>query len=130
MTLPSQANDEITLFDARGRATAYIALQDELTIYLWNGEPVAYLDQEGEEFNVYGFNGKHLGWFVDDVVWNHNGNAACATRERLRSTEFEPYKSFKQFKPFKSFKEFAPFRPFLSNSFGKIPCLFLLKSGK
>jgi hypothetical protein len=51
-------DDEVTLFDQRGEATAYIALNDELTIYLWNGKPVAYLDREsGDDFHVYGFNG-------------------------------------------------------------------------
>ncbi len=35
-----------------------------LTIYLWGGKPVAYLSAESDDgFHVYGFNGKHLGWF-------------------------------------------------------------------
>jgi len=124
------AENEVTLFDGRGKATAYIALDDELTIYLWSGKPVAYLDRDSKGgYHVYGFNGKHLGWFVGDVVWDHEGNASCATKERLQSTEFEPFKSFKQFKPFKKFKEFAPFKPSFSKSFGDTPCRFLLAEG-
>jgi hypothetical protein len=126
----AMADDEVTLFDGRGRASAYIALDDEMTIYLWDGKPVAYLDRDsGGGFHVYGFNGKHLGWFVSGIVRDHDGNAACAVKERLRSTEFEPFKSFKQFKPFKSFEEFAPFRPFFTTSWGDIPCRFLLAEG-
>ena len=122
--------DEVTLFDGRGKAIAYIDLEDEMTIYLWSGKPVAYFDQDSKGgFHVYGFNGKHLGWFVGGVVWDHEGNASCAVKERLKATEFEPFKSFKQFKPFKSFKEFAPFRPSFSNSFGDTPCRFLLAEG-
>lgn len=46
-------------------AVAYIDADDELTIYLWGGKPVAYLERDtGNEFHVYGFSGKHLGWFV------------------------------------------------------------------
>jgi hypothetical protein len=35
------AGDEISLFDSKGNAKAYIA--ENLTIYLWDGNPVAYL---------------------------------------------------------------------------------------
>lgn len=123
-----EAGEEVTLFDAAGRAAAYIAIDDDLTIYLWSGKPVAYLDRDGSDFHVYGFNGSHLGWFVKGVIWDHDGDAACAPKERIGSTQFEPFKAFKEFKPFKSFKEFAPFRPTLSKSFGT-PCGLLLASG-
>ena len=130
VSAPVLADDEVSLFDGRGKAVAYIALDDELTIYLWSGKAVAYLDRDSAgEFHVYGFNGKHIGWFVGGIIWDHDGGASCAEKERLQSTEFEPFKSFKQFKPFKSFKEFAPFRPSFSNSFGDIPCRFLLAEG-
>jgi hypothetical protein len=123
--------EDVALFDGTGNASAYVAVQDELTIYLWSGEPVAYLEQDSAGgFHIYGFNGKHLGWFIDGVVRNHDGDAACATKERLRSTAFEPFKAFKQFKPFKSFKEFAPFRPFFSNSWAGTACQFLLVEGE
>lgn len=123
-------DDEVTLFDEKGKAVAYIALDDELTIYLWSGKPVAYLERDDDSgYHVYGFNGKHLGWLVKGILWDHEGSASCGTKEAMRNTEFEPFKSFKEFKPFKSFKEFAPFRPFLSRSFGDTPCKFLLAEG-
>ncbi|MBP2159579.1 MULTISPECIES: 4-fold beta flower protein [Asticcacaulis] len=126
----AQAADEISLFNGTGEATAYIAVDDGLTIYTWNGKPVAYLDPvQSGGFNIYGFNGYHLGWFSDGVVWDHNGDAACSVKERQGTTQFEPFKSFKEFKPFKSFKEFAPYKPTLSNSFGTQPCSLLLARG-
>ena len=129
-SVSAHANDEITLFSGSGDAVAYIAVSDELTIYLWSGKPVAYLTEDSSGgFNVYGFNGKHLGWFIGGVVRDHKGDAACAIKEVMPSTKFESFKAFKQFKPFKAFKEFAPFRPYFSNSFGQIPCQFLLASG-
>jgi hypothetical protein len=98
-------SDEVALFNSNGKAVAYIALADGLTIYLWSGKPVAYLSSDnGSSFHVYGFNGKHIGWFVDGIVRDHDGNGACAVKERMSSTEFEPFKGFKEFKPFKSFK--------------------------
>jgi 4-fold beta flower protein len=34
---------KVSLFDASGEAVAYIDTDDELTIYLWSGKPVAYI---------------------------------------------------------------------------------------
>jgi len=108
MPICSLADDEISLFSGSGDAVAYIALSDELTIYLWSGKPVAYLSEDSSGgYHVYGFNGKHLGWFVSGVVRDHRGDAACAVKEVMKSTNFESFKSFKEFKPFKAFKKFG-----------------------
>jgi hypothetical protein len=124
------SDDEVTLFNGAGKAEAYIALSEEMTIYLWGGKPVAYLKEDSAGgYHVYGFNGKHLGWFVKGVVRDHQGNGACAIKEALRNTEYEPYKSYKEYKPYKSYTEYAPYRPYFSNSFGDIPCRFLLAAG-
>jgi hypothetical protein len=124
------AQDDVSLFNYEGKAEAYVALDEELTIYLWSGKPVAYLEaDDAGGFHVYGFNGKHLGWFVKGVIWDHGGKAACATEDAIQSPQFEPFKSFKQFVPFKSFKQFAPFRPYFSSTFGDTPCRFLLGAG-
>ena len=119
--------EEISLYDNKGEAVAYIDVVDELTIYLWSGKPVAYLDGE----NIYGFNGKHLGWYSDGAIIDHRGDAPCVLKERFSGfTKFESFKSFKQFKPFKSFKEFAPFKPFESNRLSSEPCsIFLFRGG-
>jgi len=57
---------EVTLFDKNGIAVAYITTDYNNSIYLWDGSPVAYL-YEGK--HVYGINGKHLGWFEEDVLY-------------------------------------------------------------
>src|SRR5262245_22862705 len=62
------ADEEINLFDSDGRPVAYIVADDERTLYLWEGKAVAYLDYDGAgELDVFGFNGKHLGWFIGGV---------------------------------------------------------------
>ncbi|WP_233866774.1 4-fold beta flower protein [Paraburkholderia adhaesiva] len=124
--------DEVTLFNARGAAEAYIAIDDELTIYLWSGEPVAYLEKAGigEGYNVYGFNGKHLGWFTKGAIYAHDGTAACATAEVMTSApQLEPLKSLKRLKPLQSLTELAPLQPLLASRFGDTPCGFLLGAG-
>ena len=61
---------ETTLFDRRGDPVAYITAGFRETIFLWAGTPVAYLY---EEEYIYGINGRHLGWFRNDVLFNNDG---------------------------------------------------------
>lgn len=91
-TSASAGDDEISLFNSNGKARAYIAIGEEMTIYMWNGKPAAYLESDRgvKGFRICGFNGKHLGWFVDGVVRDHQGDAACAVKERMESTESQP----------------------------------------
>lgn len=123
------ADDEISLFNSKGSATAYIA--ENLTIFLWSGKPVAYLEIDSGDMSLYGFNGKHLGWFVDGVVYDHNGDAVGAVKEAFSSSvEYEPYKSYKEYEPYKSYKEYAPYMPSLSSSgWSKIPFKIFLMQG-
>ena len=62
---------EQTLFDKEGNSVAYFANDYHNTLYLWDGIPSAYLY---EEQHVYGINGKHLGWFIDEIIYDNNGN--------------------------------------------------------
>lgn len=101
---------EETLYDPDGNAIAYIDYNDENTIYIWEGSPVAYLDEENR---IYGFNGKHLGWFEDGIVWNLTGDRIGFNKQTVPVfAKFEPFKAFKKFKPFKSYKEYAKYKPY------------------
>lgn len=129
--LAAQSEGEIALFNRAGRAEAYIAIDDELTIYLWSGKPVAYLDRGvSGEIDVYGFNGEHLGWFESGILWDHDGYGLCATGDALPTHGFEPFKAFKQFKPFKALKRLAPLRPTFKYEFGNVPCAIGLAMGR
>lgn len=104
----AQDETEISLFDARGEATAYVALDDEYTIYLWHGKPVAYLYSEPAEIHIYGFNGKHLGWYDRGILLDHQGNAAGFRRGALATPiQLEPWKSWKEWKPWKAWREWG-----------------------
>jgi hypothetical protein len=60
---------EKTLYNIRGEPVAYRSTYPSKRIYLWDGHPVAYL----YDYHVYGFNGRHLGWFLDDIVYDSEG---------------------------------------------------------
>ena len=58
------------LFDKSGEAKACIADDYNQTIYLWDGSPVAYVYHDRQ---VYGINGRYLGWFIEEIIYNKNG---------------------------------------------------------
>ena len=125
-------SQEISLFNSDGDAVAYIDTDDEdNTIYLWNGTPVAFLSPESNYYNIYGFNGNHLGWFEDGIVRDEGGDAVGFQKGAVSGvyTNYEPYKSYKKYKPYKSFKSFAPFKPYFSNSFSNESFVLFLKRG-
>jgi hypothetical protein len=61
---------EKTFYDKKGGPAAYIAMDYHEAIFLWDGQAVAYLY---EEDHVYGINGQHLGWFIDDILYDQEG---------------------------------------------------------
>jgi len=119
---------DLDYYDSRGRAVVYIDEGDveNPTFYLWDGKPVAYLDED----NVYGFNGKHLGWIKGGAIYDHQGNLVAALAEDFANpVSVPPIKSFKQFKPFKAFKEFKPFKPFFSSNWSDTPARVFFLQG-
>lgn len=122
-------DNEISIFDKNGDAKAYIA--DDLTIYLWDGDPVAYLYKSSSDWHIYGFNGDHLGWYVDGIIYDNNGYAVGAQKDATNMiTSIESIKGIKSIKPIKSIKEIAPIKPILSNSWGKTPLVIFLRAGE
>ena len=58
---------EIVFYNRNGRPIAYT--EDWATIYLYTGDPVAYLIDGA----VYAFTGTHLGWFVEGRILDQAG---------------------------------------------------------
>lgn len=117
---------EITLFDSNGTPAAYIADDGEGTIYLWSGEAVAYLKQE----HVYGFNGKHLGWFESGVLRDAKGHAVGFVKSTCpKITKIEPVKKIKKIKKIKSVAKIAPIRPINKSASSSVPLLVFLQFG-
>ncbi len=61
---------ETSLYNKNGDAVAYISDDYLNTIYLWDGHPVAYLH---DDQHIYGINGRHLGWMIDEIIYTNNG---------------------------------------------------------
>lgn len=106
----------MVFYDCHGRPTAYT--EDGTHIYLFTGEPVAYFDGDA----VYGFNGKHLGWFSDGWIRDLHGCCVFYSENATGSGPLKPLKQLcplkglKQFRPLKSLRELRHLRPFDSLS--------------
>ena len=118
--------DEVALFDGYGDAVAYVVTDDDFTIYLWEGEPVAYLVDD----SVYGFNGEHLAWYKDGVFYDHDGFAMGFVEGAVNiQTNLKPLKGLKSLKSLKSLKELKPLKPSFRSQWSKYPLGLVLKTG-
>jgi hypothetical protein len=117
---------ETTLFDGRGHPVAYIAEDDDNSIYLWSGHAVAYVLGE----NVFGWNGRHLGWFVEGVMYDSRGRRVGSVGARCPyATHSEPMKYVKYAKYAKYARHVAYARPAFSLSYAEEPLDEFLKQG-
>ena len=117
---------EISLVDPKGNAVAYIADDGEATIYMWNGEAVAYLKGE----HVYGFNGKHLGWLDGGIMRDATGAPVGFTKDKCPSiTKIEPIKSIKKIKKIKAIPKIAPIRPINKSGVSNLSLEIFLHGG-
>ena len=91
----------MVFYDRYGKPTAYT--EDGEYIYLFTGEPVAYLYSDA----VYGYSGRQFGWFQNGWVRDLNGNCAFFTEN---ATGFGPLKPMKQLCPLKSLKQLRPLK--------------------
>lgn len=112
--------EEITIFNQAGDATAYLDTDDTaFTIYLWGGEPVAYIEEgRGDTLSIYSFPGQHLAWLEDGIIWDHAGDAVGFLEGSLGgvTTRIEPIKGIKKIKPIKGVRELEPIKPIFSYS--------------
>ena len=122
---------EVTLFDSEGNARAYIDYDDETTIYLWNGKPVAFLENDGSDMCVFGFNGNFLGWYEEGIVRDEKGNAVGARNGATNMiTNIEPIKSIQEISPIRPITPITPIKPIFSNSWSSESLTEFLYSGK
>ena len=60
---------ELDFYDKDGCPKIYLSTKYDDTFYTWDGHPVTYLIED----KIYGWKSKHLGWYVDGVIYNMNG---------------------------------------------------------
>lgn len=73
----SPANDCIVFYDEDRRAVAWMIEDSYLSIYLYDGTPVALVVDDA----LYDYSGRYLGWMEDGWVWDRSGLAVLFTSE-------------------------------------------------
>lgn len=128
-----QRDLQVTLYDKDKEAIAYIDYDDEETIYTFEGEPMAYIESKEQ---VYGFNGKLLGWYVNGILYDQTYNAVGAKHGIARGgvntvvTRPEKIKGVKHTKPVKHVKGNDFIHPILKDNWSKITLTEFLANGK
>jgi hypothetical protein len=84
-----------------------------------------------EDDSIYGFNGKHLGWYVRSLVFDHDGHVVAAPASAFMTRPaLPPIRSIKQIKPIKSIRELKPLKPLLGMSWSDTPAAVFFFRGR
>ena len=118
---------EKSLFNAGGEPVAYISKDARKVIFLWDGRPVSYL----YGYHVYGFNGQHLGWFLNGVIYDRDGKRAGFTASTSPlPTAQEPPKAKRYATPKREPRQEAPPLPDLGFNYSGEDFEAFLKKGQ
>ena len=123
---PSAVNAS-SFFDSHARAAARLDVLDDATFFLWSGEPVAYVVED----SIVGFNGKHLGWLRNGLVYDRAGDIVAAPATAFREPVLEPaVRTSAAQKPAKKPAEQPPARPAFGGSWSTVPARTFFLSGR
>jgi len=96
---------ETTIFDIHRRARIYLTDDAEKSIYTWDGHAVACLNGE----QVYGWHGRHLGWFVDGILYDGRGYRVGFTAENCPEAPYDEPPKHSKHGQTQRFKHGAPY---------------------
>lgn len=111
-----------TFYDRHGEAVAwYDDEQQEPAIYLYDGTPVAWISDE----SIYGYSGRHFGWFIDGWVRDSRGQLVMFTTESIggpaRPTRCaRPARGARAARPARGARQARPARPARSLSWSAL----------
>ncbi|HEY8027852.1 MAG TPA: hypothetical protein VIF60_25155 [Burkholderiaceae bacterium] len=114
------------LFDGKGRPVAYVEHEGEAMLYLWSGHVAAYVSGD----LVFGWNGNHLGWYIDGVVYDLRGQRVGSTAEKCpRALQVLRVKAPKRARPPKHARHAEHKRPDFRPTYGEQDFEDFLKGG-
>jgi hypothetical protein len=122
---------EISLYDGNGEARAYIDFNEDATIFLWDGTPVAFIENDHDDLCVYGFNGRFLGWYEKGIIYDKQGYVIGAKKGAINMIfRIERIKGIQGITPIKPITSITPIKPFWRNSWSSNSLTELLYFGK
>lgn len=122
---------QISLYDSEGEARAYIDFDKNGTIYMWDGTPVAFINNDGRDLCVIGFNGKFLGWYIEGIIYDKKGYAVGARKGAVNIiTKIEKIKGIQRITPIRPIVPISPIKPILGNNWSNTSLTEFLFYGK
>lgn len=122
---------QISLFDSEGEARAYIDYDEDATIFLWDGTPVAFIEKDGSDLCVFGFNGSFMGWYEDGIIYDKKGYAVGARKGAVSMmTKMEIMKSMQKMTPMRPMTPMTPMQPMWKSSWSNTSLTEFLFYGK
>jgi hypothetical protein len=114
-------------FDSQARPAVRLDALDDATFYLWSGEAVAYVVED----SIFGFNGKHLGWLRNGLVYDRAGDVVAAPSTAFREPLVVPASdTATALKPVKKPTEEPPARPAFGGLWSKVSARTFFMSGR
>ncbi|MBP7510222.1 MAG: hypothetical protein KA807_20595 [Prolixibacteraceae bacterium] len=131
LSVSSLSAQQISLFDSDGEARAYIDYDEDATIFLWDGTPVAFVEKDGNDLCVFGFNGSFLGWYEDGIIYDKNGYAVGARKGAVNMmTKMERMKGMQKMTPMRPMTPMTPMQPMWKSSWSNTSLTEFLYYGK
>jgi len=126
-SLTAISQTEVSIFDETGNATHYIDYSNG-TVYSFDGTPVAFLRAKSNYYNVYNYQGDHLGWFESGIIRDHNGDVVGFQKGAIVNIlpKLEPIKGIKKIEPIRPIEKLEPIKPLYSMKFSRAPMEYYL----
>lgn len=122
---------QISLYDNNGEARAYIDYDEDATIFMWDGTPVAFVEKDGRDLCVFGFNGSFLGWYEDGIIYDKKGYAVGARKGAVSMiTKIERIKGIQKITPIRPITPITPIQPIWKSSWSNTSLTEFLYYGK
>lgn len=122
---------EVSLYDSEGEPIAYIDFSEDATIFMWEGSPVAFLEKDGRDVCVFGFNGSFMGWYEDGIIYDKNGYAVGAKKGAINiTTKIERIKGIQRITPIRPITPITPIQPILKINWSSTSLSEFLYFGK
>jgi len=103
---------EVSLFNGEGEAIAYIDYQEDATIFLWEGTPLAFLENDENEKAIIGFNGDFVGWYDGGIIYDGSGYPVGGKEDAINIiTKIEIIKGIQKITPIRPISPITPIQP-------------------
>ena len=105
---------------------------NQKVLFDYAGNPKFYFKTDyWGDVNIFNFNGKHIGWYVNGTLRDHQGNIMASETNKLINVTYQMpgIKPLEKLLPLKAVEEIVPMRPLWNNQFSAYSIIYYQGSG-